>query len=75
MLQVLNAEGSVFSFEKQGSWGVALGVRSAEISYQTEVDSVSDVMPLMFYQGEYFYLDGMTTGVHLWQNQGWDGAK
>ncbi len=64
-----HAYSSVFTPQEKGSWGVALGVRTAEITYKTEDDSVSDVMPLMFYQGEYFYLDGMTTGIHLWQSE------
>lgn len=43
-------------------WGVGIGFRSATIPFQTGDDTVHDVLPLLFYQGENFYLDGFSGG-------------
>jgi len=51
-------------------WGVAIGVRSAEIPYDTEIDTVNDVIPLMYYDNsEYFFLRGLTGGFRFYQNE------
>nr|WP_283106332.1 MipA/OmpV family protein [Shewanella submarina] len=49
-------------------WGIAIGVRRSDIPYAVEDDEVFDVLPLLKYQGEYGYINGMEAGVHLWQN-------
>ena len=33
-------------------WGIAVGIRSANIPYPSEVDRVEDFIPLMFYDGD-----------------------
>ncbi|WP_028112431.1 MipA/OmpV family protein [Ferrimonas kyonanensis] len=50
-------------------WGIAIGMRFADIPYKTETDQVTDIVPLMFLQGEDFYLHGLEAGYHLWQDQ------
>ncbi|WP_144210925.1 MipA/OmpV family protein [Shewanella donghaensis] len=50
------------------TWGVGIGLRRAGIPYATEDDNVSDVMPLLEFKNDYFYLDGLEGGVHLWKN-------
>ncbi len=49
-------------------WGIAIGVRRSDIPYAAKDDEVFDVLPLLKYQGEYGYINGMEGGVHLWQN-------
>ncbi|WP_028111079.1 MipA/OmpV family protein [Ferrimonas futtsuensis] len=51
----------------QLDWGIAIGVRYADIPYATEVDQVADIVPLMFFHGDEFYLHGLEAGYHLWQ--------
>ncbi|MFO6424118.1 MipA/OmpV family protein [Motilimonas sp. KMU-193] len=55
--------------EKAGSWGVGIGIRDADIPFATTDKRVQDVMPLLFYQGDKFYLDGMTSGYQLYQHE------
>jgi len=51
-------------------WGIAMGVRSAEIPYASEIDTVNDVIPLMYYDNEeYFFLRGLTAGFRFYQNE------
>ncbi|RJG47540.1 MipA/OmpV family protein [Motilimonas pumila] len=49
-------------------WGVGIGVRSASIAFDMPQDSVHDVIPLLFYQGERFYLDGFKGGLKYYQS-------
>lgn len=56
------------SSEKE-SWGVGIGLRSANIIFDTSDDVVHDVMPLLFYQGENFYLDGASGGYQFYQSE------
>ncbi|WP_229360264.1 MipA/OmpV family protein [Ferrimonas sediminicola] len=51
----------------QPDWGIAIGVRHADIPYRTEVDQGADILPLMFVHGDDFYLHGLEGGYHLWQ--------
>lgn len=53
------------SSEKE-SWGVGIGMRSANIIFDTSDNVVHDVMPLLFYQGESFYLDGASGGYRFY---------
>ena len=53
-------------------WGIAMGLRSAEVPYQTEEDTVSDVIPLMFYDDEgRFFLQGLTAGFRFYNQDAW----
>ena len=51
-------------------WGVAIGVRSAEIPYATEIATVNDVIPLMYYDNEeYFFMRGLTGGFRFFRDE------
>ncbi|GLP97287.1 MipA/OmpV family protein [Paraferrimonas sedimenticola] len=51
-------------------WGVAIGVRNALIPYETAERTVLDVVPLLTYRGEIFYIEGVEGGAHLWEDEG-----
>lgn len=42
------------------NWGIAVGIRSAEIPYKAKDESVQDFIPLMFYDGDIFFIRGLT---------------
>ncbi|MCJ7556520.1 MAG: MipA/OmpV family protein [Gammaproteobacteria bacterium] len=52
-------------------WGIAVGFRNAEIPFPTAEDRVSDFIPLMFYEGERFFIRGLTGGVRLYKQGDW----
>lgn len=52
----------------QDNWGIGIGVRRGDIPYATEDDEVYDTLPLIYYQNEYLFLNGMEAGGHLWKN-------
>lgn len=53
-------------------WGIAIGMRSAAIPFQTEEDTVSDVIPLMFYDDDgRFFLRGLTAGFRFYNQEDW----
>lgn len=60
---------SLPTYEKEGDWGVGIGMRSASMPYQTSGTTVNDVIPLLFYQGDQLYLDGSSGGYHLYQSK------
>ncbi|GLS82409.1 MipA/OmpV family protein [Paraferrimonas haliotis] len=63
-------EASAKSTEPPAPWGIGIGVRQAQIPYNTEIDKVADVIPLFIYKGERFYIDGLEGGAHLWKKDG-----
>jgi outer membrane protein len=52
-------------------WGIAVGFRNAEIPFPTAEDRVSDFIPLMFYEGERFFIRGLTGGARLYTRGDW----
>ena len=48
-------------------WGLGLVMRSADIPFAVEDDKVSSVVPMMFYEGETFFLRGIEGGAHLFK--------
>ncbi len=52
----------------QADWGIAAVVRTGEIAYATENDSVSSFVPMMFYEGETVFLRGLSGGIHAWKS-------
>ncbi|MGW8227610.1 MAG: MipA/OmpV family protein [Gammaproteobacteria bacterium] len=53
-------------------WGIAMGLRSAEIPYQAQEDTVSDVIPLIFYDDDgRFFLRGLTAGFRFYNQDAW----
>jgi len=53
------------------TWGLGVLIRNAEIPFDTEADNVSSFVPMMFYQGETFFIRGTEGGAHLYQNNAW----
>lgn len=57
-------------FEEK-TWGIGVLVRNAEIPFNTEADNVTSFIPMMFYQGETFFIRGIEGGAHLYQQSDW----
>jgi len=57
-------------FQEQ-TWGIGVLVRNAEIPFNTEADNVTSFVPMMFYQGETFFIRGIEGGAHLYQQSDW----
>ncbi|KGJ89179.1 MipA/OmpV family protein [Colwellia psychrerythraea] len=53
------------------TWGLGVLVRNAEIPFDTEADNVTSFVPMMFYQGDTFFIRGIEGGAHLYQNNDW----
>jgi outer membrane protein len=49
------------------NWGIAIGLRYAEIPFKTDTGdrSVTDVVPLMFFDDKHFYIRGLEAGVKI----------
>lgn len=58
-------------FEEQ-SWGIGALVRNAEIPFDTDADNVTSFVPMMFFQGETFFMRGIEGGAHLYKHQDWE---
>ena len=58
---------------QEQSWGIALGMRYAEIPYATGSGdrTVTDVVPLMFFDNDYFYIRGLEGGVRIVNEEKW----
>jgi outer membrane protein len=52
-------------------WGIAVGLRSARIPYVTPDETVQDFIPLMFYDGDIFFIRGLTGGIKLYNKDEW----
>ncbi|SES77414.1 MipA/OmpV family protein [Thalassotalea agarivorans] len=53
------------------NWGLGAAVRQASIPFATPEDKVTSFVPMLFFQGEDFYLRGIEGGYHLYENQDW----
>ncbi|PCI57626.1 MAG: MltA-interacting MipA family protein [Gammaproteobacteria bacterium] len=53
------------------TWGIGVLFRNAEIPFNTEADNVTSFIPMMFYQGENFFIRGIEGGAHLYQQSEW----
>lgn len=51
------------------AWGVGMSYRTGQIPFQLPTDRVSTLVPLFYYQGERFFLEGDKGGMHLWQSE------
>lgn len=52
-------------------WGIGVLLRNAEIPFATEADNVTSFVPMMFYQGETFFIRGIEGGAYLYQQDDW----
>lgn len=63
---------SAFAYEiPEKDWGIAVGIRSAKIPYKAKDDSVQDFIPLMFYDGDIFFIRGLSGGIKLYNKDEW----
>ena len=53
-----------------GNWSLGLGFRGGTFPYKGE-DKVDDLLPLILYNGEKFFIDGSRLGFHLYQSDDW----
>ncbi|RHW77804.1 MipA/OmpV family protein [Colwellia sp. RSH04] len=63
-----NTKKQVFS---EQTWGIGVLMRNAEIPFNTISDNVTSFVPMMFYQGETFFMRGIEGGAHLYQQSDW----
>ena len=52
-------------------WGLAAGFRIAKIPYPAQEEKVADFIPLMFYDGDTFFIRGLTGGIKLYNKEQW----
>jgi len=53
-----------------GNWSLGMGFRNGTFPYVGK-DDVDDLLPLITYNGEKFFIDGTRTGFHLYQSSDW----
>lgn len=53
-----------------GNWSLGIGFRNGTFPYVGK-DDVDDLLPLITYNGETFFIDGTRTGFHLYNSQDW----
>ena len=52
-------------------WGIAAGFRSAGIPYPAKENRVQDFIPLLFYNGDTFFVRGLTGGIKFYDKDSW----
>ncbi len=57
--------------EKEKNWGIAAVIRTASIPYTAETETVSTFIPMMFFENDYVFINGMEGGVYLYQQSDW----
>jgi outer membrane protein len=65
---------TIFAQDKlfnEQTWGIGALVRNAQIPFDTEADNVTSFVPMMFYQGETFFIRGVDGGAHLYERGDW----
>ncbi|EIP99147.1 outer membrane protein V [Opitutaceae bacterium TAV1] len=50
-------------------WGVAMGLRYADVPFVADDETVADIVPLFFYEGERIFLRGLEGGIRLWSEE------
>ncbi|RHW77803.1 MipA/OmpV family protein [Colwellia sp. RSH04] len=53
-----------------GLWSIGMGLRNGTFPYVGK-DKVDDLLPLIIYNGETFFIDGTRAGFHLYQSSDW----
>ena len=61
-----NTEPDTSKVFQEQTWGLGVLFRNAEIPFDTEADNVTSFVPMMFYQGETFFIRGIEGGAHLY---------
>lgn len=52
---------------KEADWGIGVTVRTATIAFETNDESVSSFVPLLFFDGDRFFLDGLEGGFKIYK--------
>lgn len=55
--------------EKQ--WAIGMAMRNASIPFASEKKSVGSLVPLLYYEGKYFYMRGIEGGFHFFTTEDW----
>lgn len=73
LLTSLNADHNETSTSKysEQKWGVGAMYRTATIPYMTEDSTVSTFFPMLFFENEYIFLDGIESGIKLYETDDW----
>jgi len=53
------------------TWGIGLGVRFADIPYVAQDQTVADLIPLLFFENEKFFIRGLEGGIKLHTDDDW----
>lgn len=69
-LSIFAITSSAYAVEEK-DWGIAAGFRIAKIPYPSEERTVQDFIPLMFYDGDIFFIRGLTGGAKLYNQDKW----
>ncbi len=66
------SEDTTREYEEQ-DWGIGIGMRYSEIPYVTANGdrTVADIVPLLFFENDYFYVRGMEGGVKIINQEQW----
>lgn len=57
--------------ESPRRWGLAFGLRYSDIPFEADDQTVTDIVPLLFYEGDLVFLNGLEGGVTVVQGQRW----
>ena len=52
-------------------WGIGGALRTATIPFGSQRGVVTSFVPLLYYEGDAFYMDGIEGGATLWQDDRW----
>lgn len=56
---------------KEQKWGVGFAVRMASIPFKGDDSTLHDFIPLLYFEDEYLFLDGLEGGVKLLSREDW----
>ncbi len=56
------------------TWGAAAGLRTAANIFNTDDGVVNNVVTLLYFQGERFYLDGLEAGYKVYEKSSWQAS-
>ena len=72
LLQPAAAQNTNKKAVSEKDWGIGLANRSASIPYITEgTDKIISLVPMMFYEGERFFVRGIGGGAYFYKNDQW----
>ncbi|AGF79397.1 outer membrane protein V [Desulfocapsa sulfexigens DSM 10523] len=66
----LDTTPSIFE-HKEEKWGIGFAARMASIPFKGDDSSKNDFIPLLYFEGEYLFLDGLEGGIKLLTRDNW----